>query len=396
MNIVISSGHSLRVRGAAGVLDEVNEARRVVARVTELLQGAGVGVKAFNDDTSTTQSQNLKTIVDYHNRQSRDLDVSVHFNAYQTTTKPMGTECLYVSQQKLAADTAAAMARSGGFINRGPKKRTNLYFLNNTSKPAILLEVCFVDSSADAELYKKNHEAICKAIAEVVGKVSVGGAKPPAPPSTSRPVLREGSRGDDVTHLQRELSIPADGIFGPQTKAAVQRFQRGQGLEQDGVVGPLTWAALDNPADIPPPPEQPFDQIDIKCSVFGGSKDPNKSAYPPYDNITDREFGVALPWRFQGIRPQVLIRNRATDYEVMCEIRDIGPWLIDDEYWAEGARPLAETCFKNKAPLPRGPHKGKVPNGAGIDITPAAAKALGLSGMGQVDWRFIDPDEATA
>jgi hypothetical protein len=39
--------------------------------------------------------------------------------------------------------------------------------------------------------------------------------------------------------------------------------------------------------------------------------------------------------------------------------------------------------------LPRGPNQGKTPNGAGIDITPAAAKAIGLSGMGQVSWKFI-------
>jgi N-acetylmuramoyl-L-alanine amidase len=396
MNIVISSGHGKRIRGASGVLDEVDEARKVTTAVAKMLQSAGVGVKEFHDDTSTTQSQNLKTIVDYHNRQSRDLDVSVHFNAYQTTSKPMGVEVLYVSQQKLAADTAAAISRSGGLINRGAKKRTNLYFLNNTSKPSVLLEVCFVDSTADAELYTKNFTRICTAIAETIGKVKVGDQPPAPPPSGARPVLREGSRGEDVVYLQTTLGIPADGIFGPQTRAVVQNFQRSRGLDPDGVVGPQTWAALDNPNDIPPPPEQPFDQIDIKCSVFGGSKDPNDSAYPPYDKITDKEFGVALPLRFKGIRPQVLIRSRATNYEVMCEIRDIGPWLIDDPYWEEGARPLAETCWKNKTPLPRGPHKGKVPNGAGIDITPAAAKALGLSGMGQVDWRFIDPEEASA
>ena len=42
------------------------------------------------------------------------------------------------------------MAISGcGFINRGAKKRTDLFFLNNTEMPAILMEVCFVDSEAD-------------------------------------------------------------------------------------------------------------------------------------------------------------------------------------------------------------------------------------------------------
>jgi N-acetylmuramoyl-L-alanine amidase len=163
-NIVISSGHGKIVRGAAGVLDEVNEARRVVEEVADLLEQRGVEVKVFHDDTSKTQSENLNTIVTYHNHQTRDLDVSVHFNAFEKTDKPMGTEVLYLTQPSLAAEVSAAIAKAGGFINRGAKKRTDLAFLNNTSMPAILVEVCFVDSTADADNYKKHFEAICEAL----------------------------------------------------------------------------------------------------------------------------------------------------------------------------------------------------------------------------------------
>lgn len=37
---------------------------------------------------------------------------------------------------------------------------------------------------------------------------------------------------------------PIDGIYGPQTKAAILAFQRNRGLEVDGLVGPLTQALL--------------------------------------------------------------------------------------------------------------------------------------------------------
>jgi cell wall-associated NlpC family hydrolase len=44
--------------------------------------------------------------------------------------------------------------------------------------------------------------------------------------------------------VQRALGVPADGVYGPVTRAAVQRFQRARGLAVDGVVGPQTLAAL--------------------------------------------------------------------------------------------------------------------------------------------------------
>src|SRR5580765_9108628 len=108
--VVISSGHSLKVRGASGVRDEVDEARKVVERVADELGSMGLDVVVFHDDTSTTQNENLQTIVAFHNEQERDLDVSVHFNASVETKKPMGTECLYVSQVELAAQVASAIA----------------------------------------------------------------------------------------------------------------------------------------------------------------------------------------------------------------------------------------------------------------------------------------------
>ncbi|MGB2711857.1 MAG: peptidoglycan-binding domain-containing protein, partial [Conexibacter sp.] len=57
-------------------------------------------------------------------------------------------------------------------------------------------------------------------------------------------LLKRGSRGQDVAQLQRRLHVSADGVFGPQTVAAVRRFQAHHGLVVDGIVGPQTAAAL--------------------------------------------------------------------------------------------------------------------------------------------------------
>jgi peptidoglycan DL-endopeptidase CwlO len=56
--------------------------------------------------------------------------------------------------------------------------------------------------------------------------------------------LKIGSRGPAVAAAQRALGIPADGVFGRQTRRAVRTFQRAHGLLVDGVIGPVTGGAL--------------------------------------------------------------------------------------------------------------------------------------------------------
>ncbi|WP_234447534.1 N-acetylmuramoyl-L-alanine amidase [Viridibacillus soli] len=110
----------------------------------------------------------LYTIVDYHNGKKRELDVSVHLNASKKTDKPVGVECLYYDAKALSVKVSAAISEAPGLKDRGAKERKDLYFLNATSEPAILIEVCFVDSKADAKIYNDKFEEICQAIASVI------------------------------------------------------------------------------------------------------------------------------------------------------------------------------------------------------------------------------------
>jgi len=81
---------------------------------------------------------------------------------------------------------------------------------------------------------------------------------PPIPASDdeNRPTLRRGSRGSLVERVQALLGLEKDGIFGPNTEAAVRAFQRAGDLVPDGIIGPKTWAALarDNPGVALHPP----------------------------------------------------------------------------------------------------------------------------------------------
>ena len=250
MKVVISSGHSTKCRGASGYIDEVVEATKVVDQVGRILNSMeDVQAITYHDTISTTQNENLNRIVDFHNtRGEHDLDISVHFNAYQTTSKPMGCEVLYLTMNGLADELVDAMCAASGLINRGPKHRGDLFFLNNTAAPAVLIEVCFVDSKADVDIYQRKFGEICDAIARVVAGEEAEAAPPPvaeAPPADRRE-LSEGMAGGDVAYLQRVLGLDADGEFGEITETQVEAFQAACDLHSDGIVGPLTWEQVDD------------------------------------------------------------------------------------------------------------------------------------------------------
>lgn len=70
------------------------------------------------------------------------------------------------------------------------------------------------------------------------------------PPPATKQLLKRGNRSSAVRSLQQKLKQvgvfngPVTGFFGPQTEAAVRRFQRSRGLPIDGIAGPRTLNAL--------------------------------------------------------------------------------------------------------------------------------------------------------
>lgn len=165
--ISISPGHFGPKTGASGFIDEVTEAIKVCKRVTAILKDAGIHVNYIEDNVSKDRTANIKWLVNAHNKSSRNLDVSVHFNASSgSTNKGIGTETLVFneSNKKVAQKVNDAIVNASGLINRGVKLRTDLGFLKGTNKPSILIEVCFVNSSVDVALYRRDFEKICLGI----------------------------------------------------------------------------------------------------------------------------------------------------------------------------------------------------------------------------------------
>lgn len=215
--LTISPGHFGVGTGASGYIDEVQEARKVVKRVAALLKAKGVTVNVVEDNYSLAQQENLRYLVTEHNKTVREWDVSIHFNASKgTTNSAIGTEVLYLSTQgrEKAAKISNAIASAGKFLNRGPKKRTDIKFLNETNKPALVIEVCFVNSLADVKNYEQYFEEICTAVAEAL----LDANHPVQSPNFSSPSLeaRIHAIWENKTLVEKILQEGIqDGVFNP-------------------------------------------------------------------------------------------------------------------------------------------------------------------------------------
>ncbi|MGG3573417.1 N-acetylmuramoyl-L-alanine amidase [Bacillus gobiensis] len=179
--ITVNAGHSAKAPGAgANGYKEHVYARMIKDKV--IARFKSVGVKTVDTTSNaSTPSAVLAEQAKKCNAQPKGgrLDVSIHLNSGGGT----GCEVLYYSEKALAAKVSDAIADVTGYKNRGAKERKELYFLRNTSAPAILIEVCFIDSKNDMKILNAKMNDIANAIVKAITGKSVHESKPaPKPP----------------------------------------------------------------------------------------------------------------------------------------------------------------------------------------------------------------------
>lgn len=279
MKIAIAGGHSAAARGASGYIDEYEKDRAYVAKLIPALEAAGHTVVDCSNEAATVNGE-LYAEVSKANENDADYFLAVHFNAGGGT----GTECWYYSGNEAGyelADTMSAnVAGALGLRNRGAKSTTSLYVIRRTNMPAVLLEVCFVDTYQDAQAWWGTPwEPLIDAVVKAFDGVSTGGSDEQSPSSEpsggleidgywgsatvsacqealgttidgivsgqdyrdmsaigGRPTAawQIGSGGSQmVSALQSKVGANADGYFGPNTCRALQSYL---GTEVDGVI----------------------------------------------------------------------------------------------------------------------------------------------------------------
>lgn len=200
----VHGGHSLKCRGARGLLDEVNEDRAVKNKLIELLRANGYTAYDCTDDYGTTQSSNLSSIVSKCNTHNVDLDISIHLNSGRNDSNGDGKcggvevygydDRIYGVAYKIAENIANTLGI--GFHGSPVKYRKDLYVLRKTKAKAILIECCFVDDKDDANHW--NATKCAMAIASALGcktNVPTSSVKPSANVSreTYFPVFKSNS-----------------------------------------------------------------------------------------------------------------------------------------------------------------------------------------------------------
>ena len=172
MKIGVNCGHTISGTtgsGAVGYLNESHETRNIGYKIISKLKESGNTVIDCTNDRAFSVNDNLKNIVAMANVQDLDLFISVHLNA----GGGKGCECYTYGGKELdEAVKICTQLKSLGFTNRGVKDGSTLYVVKNTKAKAILIEVCFVDSKTDADIYNKvGAEKIANAICNaIVGK----------------------------------------------------------------------------------------------------------------------------------------------------------------------------------------------------------------------------------
>lgn len=187
--ITLHAGHNKNGKiacGASDYLDESMECRWLKRKIAPILRKSGIKVKDTTVNNGTSQGNVLARIVNACNSELEvDLNVSLHMNAFKHSKKdgktkgvevhirpePNDDENYTLTKKTLKYKVAKRVCKEIeklGFTNRGVKFNSSLYFLNQTKKPAILIESCFVDDADDYALYTKKKKEVAQAIANAI------------------------------------------------------------------------------------------------------------------------------------------------------------------------------------------------------------------------------------
>ena len=257
MKIAFDLGHGMmsgRDRGADGFILEETIINDVGSFVVAKLRALGHEVIETRPTQADTIMDSLSQRVNKANDNNVDLFVCLHANA----GGGQGTEVFtYEGKELEQARNVLNNIVALGFRNRGIKGES-LYVTNHTNADSFLIEVCFVDTQSDVDLYNSLGAEV---IADAIVKGIVGETIEVIPSisntqsiSTEQSPIEKARQfvGNRCLELQQKLNqafgydIAEDNDFGNQTYTALGETQLKLGIACDYMAGNQTFNALDN------------------------------------------------------------------------------------------------------------------------------------------------------
>ena len=171
VRIILDAGHGGRDSGAVfGDRVEKDDNLEMTLAVGSLLEEQGFDVVYTRQEDIYQPPFQKATIA---NELGGDLFVSIHRNSSAMANQYQGVETLVYSMGGLPEEVANNINKEleeVGYINLGIEERPRLIVLNSTQMPAVLVEVGFINSDADNQLFVESFEETASAIANGIAE----------------------------------------------------------------------------------------------------------------------------------------------------------------------------------------------------------------------------------
>lgn len=170
IKLAIDIGHNVKFDGGAvGIKREDSLNFEVGSKLMKKCSSAGIMVIDCTPRNPISHGDSLSKRIIAANNGGADYFISIHHNA---CPGGYGTEILCYPEERAENFAKVILPEivKLGFRNRGVKFRRDLYVLNKTKMPAILVECAFCDSEIDMKNYSTESMAeaifvgICKAL----------------------------------------------------------------------------------------------------------------------------------------------------------------------------------------------------------------------------------------
>ncbi|WP_315167071.1 N-acetylmuramoyl-L-alanine amidase [Metaclostridioides mangenotii] len=182
MKIAITVGHSILKKGlctsADGLINEYQYCKTIAPILADILikEGHALDVIICPERQFISKNQERTYKLTRINGKKYDLVIELHLNSYNSSAK--GTEVLYCSNIGKMYAQRVVNKLGSVFTSRGVKDSPDLYMLNSTDCPAIIIETFFCDNKEDYAIATKlGYGEVAKLIAEGILNKSIESEK---------------------------------------------------------------------------------------------------------------------------------------------------------------------------------------------------------------------------